>query len=233
VRPQALLIDLDGTLVDTLPDFVAALEAVALDLALLPPSADWVRGHIGRGSERLVRDWLDSQQRGEQLPNALPLALALALPLYAQHYARVNGRAARPFDGALAMLNSLRAMGLRLACVTNKPQAMAEALLLQYELRQPFELVVGAAPGLRAKPHPDAMLAACAAMQLSPSCTWMLGDSRNDAEAALAAGCSATLLLRHGYNHGEPIDAVPARAHLDRLADVPPCLLRLISGATP
>ena len=221
---KALLIDLDGTLIDTLPDFVAALEGVAAELDLAPATPDWVRSHIGRGGERLVRDWLASQFR--------PEALEAALALYARHYARVNGQAAQAFDGALDMVNELRRMGLRLACVTNKPQAMAEALLAQFDLRNAFEVVVGARPGLKPKPSPDAILAACATLQLPPDGAGVLGDSRNDAEAALAAGCAATFLLRHGYNHGEPIDAVPAQAHLDRLADVPPSLARLLSGAS-
>ncbi len=223
MRPQALLIDLDGTLVDTLPDFVAALRAVAEELDLAAPTPDWVRRHIGRGSERLLRDWLASQQR--------PECIDAALPLYLHHYAGVNGREAVAYQGALDMLSRLRAMGLRLACVTNKPQAMAESLLAQFGLLESLEQVVGARPGQRAKPYPDAILAACAALQLPANATWMLGDSSNDAASAQAAGCAAVLLLRHGYNHGEAIDAVPAMAHLDRLADVPPCLARALSDA--
>lgn len=217
--PRALLVDLDGTLADTLGDFVAALHAVADELGLVRPEPPWVRAHIGRGGQRLINDWLAAQGRGAA-------EFSNAWAAYQRHYAAVNGRHARLYPGAAATLLGLAQGSLRLACVTNKPQAQAEALLALLGVRGHFAVVVGQGPGLRPKPQPDALLAACQALGLQAADCWAVGDSRNDAEAALAAGCAAVLLLRHGYNHGEPVDAVPARAHLDCWEQLPALLQR-------
>lgn len=204
---MALLIDLDGTLANTLPDFVAATTALAGGLGVPAPPAARVRALIGRGSECLVRDLLAHWHLGDE-------RFAAAWADYQVHYRQHSGQHARAFPAADVALRVLRDRGMRLACVTNKPQDMAQALLEKLRLRDAFELVVGAAPGRRAKPHPDALLAACQQLALRPEQTWMLGDSRNDAQAAQAAGCAGVLLLAHGYNHGEPIEATPATAHL-------------------
>lgn len=208
---KAWLIDLDGTLVDTLGDFEAALAPVAARCGTPAPDAALLRQLVGRGAERLIRDLLARWGRDESDFDS-------AWALYQQQYAAVNGRHARVFDGVREGLAQLAPAPL--ACVTNKPQANAEALLRQLGLRDAFAVVVGARPGLRAKPAPDALQAACAELGLAPAACGMVGDSRNDAEAARAAGCGAVLLLRHGYNHGEAVDAVPADGHLDRLSEI-------------
>lgn len=210
-RPQALLIDLDGTLVDTLGDFVAALRATAQELGLGPTDPAWVRQAIGRGGQRLVKAWL--AQLG-----APPEHFDAAWAAYSAHYAAVNGQQAAVFEG---VREALPALTLPLACVTNKPQANAEALLKQLGLRDAFAVVVGQQADLRPKPHPDALLRACERLGVAPECTWMLGDSRNDAESAAAAGCAAVVLMTYGYNHGEPVHDVPALAHLDRMDALP------------
>jgi phosphoglycolate phosphatase len=210
-RPSALLIDLDGTLVDTLGDFVAALQATGQELGFGATDAAWVRRSIGRGGQRLVSDWLAHQ-------GASPARFDEAWTAYSAHYAAVNGRYAAVFEG---VREGLALLSLPLACVTNKPQANAEALLQQLGLRQRFQSVVGQRPDLRPKPHPDALLAACAELGVQPSQTWMVGDSRNDAESAMSAACAGVVLMRYGYNHGEPVDAVPEAVCLDRLDHLP------------
>ncbi len=224
--PQAWLIDLDGTLVDTLGDFVAALAEVAARLGCPPPEADLVRRLIGRGGERLLRDLLQHWQRPE-VEFAADFEIARAV--YGEAYAQVNGRHARVFDGVREGLAALK--GLPLACVTNKPQANAEALLERLGLRAAFAAVVGQQAGLRAKPHPDAFLAAAGRLGLAPQRCGVIGDSRNDFEAGRAAGCAPIVLLRHGYNHGEPVDAVPAEWHLDRLDQLPDWLTCRATGS--
>ena len=210
-RPQALLIDLDGTLVDTVGDFVAALQATGRELDLGPTDPAWVRQAIGRGGQRLVQGWLARL-------GAPPERFDAAWAAYSAHYAAINGQHARVFDG---VHEAMPLLGLPLACVTNKPQGNAEALLRQLGLRDAFAVVVGQQPGLRPKPHPDALLRACEGLGMAPAQTWMLGDSRNDAESAAAAGCAAVVLMTYGYNHGEPVHEVPALAHLDRLDALP------------
>lgn len=210
-RPEALLIDLDGTLVDTLGDFVAALQATGRELGLGATDPAWVRQAIGRGGQRLVQAWL--AQLGAPADR-----FDAAWAAYSAHYAAVNGRHAQVFEG---VREAIPRLGMPLACVTNKPQANAEALLRQLGLRDAFAVVVGQQAGLRPKPHPDALLRACEALGIAPAQTWMVGDSRNDAESAEAAACGAVVLMRYGYNHGEAVHEVPALAHLDRLDELP------------
>lgn len=217
MKIDALLVDLDGTLLDTVGDFVAALTPLAAELGAPVPTEALVRRLIGRGGAQLLRDLLAHWGRTVQDFEALR-------ERYEWHYRAVNGQRARVFEGVAEGLEGLRALGLRMACVTNKPQANAQALLERFRLARYFELLVGGAQGLRAKPAPDSLLQACAGLGLAPARCLMVGDSANDAAAARAAGCAGVVLLRHGYNHGEPVDVVVADAHLDRLAALPPLL---------
>ncbi|RZI96976.1 MAG: phosphoglycolate phosphatase, partial [Rubrivivax sp.] len=210
--PQAFILDLDGTLVDTLGDFVAVLGHVLADLGQPPVTRDFIEHTIGRGSEHLVRTTLAEV-------GADPALFDRAWPLYQQHYAAVNGEHAAVYPGALEGLELLRASGLPLAVLTNKPGAPARELLKRKGLDGYFQHVFGGDDFERKKPDPLPLLKTCEALGAPPSTTWMVGDSRNDAEAARAAGCPL-VLMTYGYNHGEDIRAVPALQHLTRLDDI-------------
>ncbi|MFG6464510.1 HAD-IA family hydrolase [Roseateles sp. DXS20W] len=218
MTPQALILDLDGTLVDTLGDFVAVLALTLDDLGLPAVDRDFVERTIGRGGENLVKKTLAHV-------GAKPGLFDHAWSLYQQHYATVNGAHAAVYAGVVDGLNALRAIGLPLAVLTNKPAAPARELLKRKGLDGFFTHVFGGDSFERKKPDPLPLLKTCEALGTLPSATWMIGDSRNDAEAARGAGCPV-VLVTYGYNHGEDIRAVPALAHLDRLDE-----LRL-SGAT-
>jgi len=158
------------------------------------------------------------------LPAAVARLLPTALARYEQHYLAINGQHSALYAGVLEGLQALRSGGLRLACVTNKPQALAEALLATWPAV--FEVVVGAQAGLRTKRHPDGLLRACELLGLAPQRCCMVGDSRNDADAARAAGCASVILFTHGYNHGEDVLRVPASAHLAHWQELPVLLQR-------
>lgn len=207
--PQACILDLDGTLVDTLGDFVAVLGQVLADLGLPGVTRDFIEHTIGRGSEHLVRTTL--AQVG-----ADAASFDRAWALYQQHYAAVNGAHAVIYPGVVEGLELLRTRGLPLAVLTNKPGAPARELLKRKGLDGYFSHVFGGDAFARKKPDPLPLLKTCEALGTPPGATWMVGDSRNDAEAAHAAGCPL-ILMTYGYNHGEDIRAVPARQHLARL----------------
>jgi phosphoglycolate phosphatase len=209
---QAALIDLDGTMVHTLGDFEVALARTLADLGAAPVSRPFVERTIGKGSEHLIRSTLaeaglDAQRYDD------------AWRLYQAHYGAINGEHAPIFAGVIEGLALLRRRGLRLACLTNKPTAFARTLLERKGLRGHFEFVFGGDAFERRKPDPMPLLKTCEALGVSPACALMVGDSANDAQAAHAAGCPL-VLVRYGYNHGEPIDAVPADAHVDRLDEL-------------
>ena len=206
---QAAIVDLDGTMVDTLGDFVVVLNRVLGELALAPVERGFVELTIGKGSEHLIRSTL--QQAGADAG-----LYASAWALYQRHYAEVNGAHSVVFPGVVEGLTLLRARGLKLACLTNKPTAFALALLRLKGLDGFFSAVFGGDAFDRKKPDPLPLLKTCEALGTPPAYTLMVGDSSNDARAARAAGCPV-VLVSYGYNHGEPVHAAGADRVIDRL----------------
>ena len=215
-RFDAAIVDLDGTMVDTLGDFEQALGGMLVELGAQPLPRDAVMLLVGKGSEHLVQQ-------------ALPLAglaghdPADALARYFRHYEGINGRFSTVFPGVPEGLQALRDAGLRLACLTNKPLGFARGLLEATGLIGHFDHVFGGDSFARKKPDPLPMLETCRALGSPPARTLAVGDSRNDALAASGAGCGVAL-VGYGYNHGEPVSAVPADYYLDSLAELAPLL---------
>ncbi|WP_225782398.1 phosphoglycolate phosphatase [Xenophilus sp. Marseille-Q4582] len=213
-RFDAAIVDLDGTMVDTLGDFVAALGGMLHDLQLPPVQASAVSAMVGKGSEHLIRSVL--AHVGAPAQDAL---YERAWARYQHHYLRVNGRHSRVYDGVAQGLEGLRAAGLRLACLTNKPRDFARPLLAAKSLDRYFERVFGGDDFARKKPDPLPLLKTCEALGTEPARTLMIGDSSNDARAARAAGCPV-VLVSYGYNHGEPVHAVDADGFIDALSEL-------------
>jgi phosphoglycolate phosphatase len=209
---RAAIVDLDGTLVDTLGDFTAALNAMLEVLRLPAVPARTVEGFIGKGSEHLIQATLAYL--------GAPASLCpQAWDAYQSAYRGVNGRWSRVYPGVEEGLRQLQAAGLRLACLTNKPGEFARALLRDKGLGSAFELVFGGDAFERKKPDPLPLLKTCEALGTPPESTLVIGDSRNDAAAARAAHCPV-VLVTYGYNHGEPVRAVDADAFVDSLAEL-------------
>ena len=217
---DAAIVDLDGTLVDTLGDFVAALDAMLDELALPAVRADRVALAIGKGSGFLIRRTL-AEAGADSDDEAL---LDAAQAAYQRHYARVNGRHSTVYPGAAEGLARLADHGLKLACLTNKPTAFAEALLAAKGLRQHFAFVFGGDAFGRQKPDPLPVTKTCEALGSPPASTLVVGDSSNDAAAARAAGCPV-VLVDYGYNHGQPVREVDADGWIGRLDELAPALL--------
>ena len=212
---RAAVVDLDGTLVDTVGDFVVAL-AHLLDELALPSVADraFVQRTVGKGSAYLVRSAL--VHAGAD-PDGIDLDAALAR--YQRHYRAVHGRHAVVYPGVAEGLERLAARGLALACLTNKPRDFALALLQYKGLARHFVHVFGGDSFARVKPDPLPLLGACAALGSAPAATLMIGDSVNDVQAARGAGCPV-VLVSYGYNHGQPAASAGADAVFDRLDEV-------------
>jgi phosphoglycolate phosphatase len=209
---RAAIIDLDGTLVDTLGDFTAALNEMLRALALPEVPQEVVARFIGKGSEHLIRATLDHVGAPAGLFDR-------AWTAYQAAYRGLNGRWARVYPGVPEGVAQLRSAGLQLACLTNKPGEFARDLLVAKGLAGAFQLVFGGDAFERRKPDPLPLLKTCEALGTVPAETLVVGDSRNDAAAARAAGCPV-VLVTYGYNHGEPVRAVDADAYLDSLAQI-------------
>jgi phosphoglycolate phosphatase len=209
---QALMIDLDGTLIDTLGDFDAVLNHVAHDMKLPPVSRLFIENTVGKGSEHLIRSLLEELGAPDRFDEAWPL--------YQRHYLAINGTHASLYPGVLEGLQALQKRGLPMACLTNKPLAFAEPLLEKKEVRKFFQYVFGGESFERKKPDPLPLLRTCEALGTPPAATLMIGDSSNDAQAARAAGCPL-VLMTYGYNHGQPISLLDADVNLSRLDQLP------------
>lgn len=224
---DAAMIDLDGTLVDTLGDFCAALNHMLHDLALPAIAPDAIGAMVGKGSEHLLKSVLNHvlAQAGQSLCAIKTEAIyARAWPSYQKHYLAINGTHAHVYPGAREGLQALRRAGLPLACLTNKPAAFTLPLLRAKGLDGFFAQVFGGDAFERKKPDPLPLLRTCAALGSAPARTLMVGDSRNDAQAARAAGCPV-VLVTYGYNHGEPVAQVDADGWVDSLAQLLPAPL--------
>ena len=221
---DAAIIDLDGTMVDTLGDFAQALGAMLDDLGLPAIEPAYIAQMVGKGSEHLLRSVLNhALTQSGQAPDASKIEALYpnAWERYQQHYLAINGRHSSVYPGVRQGLMALRGAGLRLACLTNKPTSFALPLLRAKGLDGFFEHVFGGDAFERKKPDPLPVLKTCAALGTLPARTLMVGDSSNDAAAARAAGCPVALVT-YGYNHGQPVRAVDADCYVDALHELMP-----------
>jgi phosphoglycolate phosphatase len=212
---RGVIVDLDGTMVDTLGDFEAALNRMLAELDLPPVSRKLVERTVGKGSEHLIRSVLEHQL-------ALPQVNALMEPawrIYQRHYLEINGAFSDVYPGVLAALQQWQGSGLQLACLTNKPLDFARPLLKAKGLDVFFAQVFGGDSFERKKPDPLPLHKTCEALGTLAAQTLMVGDSENDGLAARAAGCPV-VLVSYGYNHGRPIREVDANGYVDSLAEL-------------
>jgi phosphoglycolate phosphatase len=214
----AALIDLDGTLVDTVDDFVVVLQRMMHDLpmpfAAYLVQAETVSQVVGKGSQHLVRSFLQLARQAASVADhslSVDAVFPLAWQRYQQHYQEINGLHARVYAGVEAGLQRYQAWGWKMVCVTNKPHAWAVQLLHNKGLVGYFEQVFGGDSFARKKPDPLPLIKACESIGVLPAQALMIGDSSNDAQAARAAGCPV-LLVDYGYNHGQSIVTVDADA---------------------
>ena len=216
-RPiDAAIVDLDGTMVDTVGDFEAALALALADLGLPPVNRAFIARTVGKGSEHLITRTLAEV-------GADPALYEQTWVRYQHHYLAINGQHSAVYPGVVEGLQALRGRGLRLVCTTNKPGSFARPLLAAKGLDVYFEHVFGGDAFAHKKPHPMPLLKACEALGTQPARTLMIGDSSNDAAAARAAGCPV-VLVSYGYNHGEPVASAAPDAIVDRLSEIPALL---------
>ena len=211
---KAAIIDLDGTMLHTVPDFELALNGMRLEFGLTPIDQATIEPMVGKGSEKLIRDVLALDYDAGRVEAVFDRAMAA----YQRHYQAINGERSTLFPQVLEGLQALKNLGLRLACVTNKPVAFTLPLLDKKGLAPWFELVYGGDSLPRKKPDPLPLLQVCRDFGLPPAEAVAIGDSSNDAEAARAAGCFV-LTVPYGYNHGKPVQTINSDGIVDSLLD--------------
>jgi len=211
-----ILIDLDGTLVDSVPDLAFSVDAMMDELGLPRRGEPAVRNWVGNGVERLVQRALANDLDGE----ADPALFARALPVFMRIYRENTSQRSRLYPGVREGLDLLQAAGFRLGCVTNKAEQFTLPLLRDKGILDRFALVVSGDTLERKKPDPAPLLHAAAELDVTPGESLMVGDSRSDVKAARAAGFRI-VCMSYGYNHGADIRDEGPDAVLDRLDELP------------
>lgn len=202
---RAVLLDLDGTLLDTLPDLAAAANAMRVSLNMPTLDESLIGTFIGKGVDSLVVRTLAGQR---DAPEPDPATFAQARAVFHKHYHDINGRRSTHYEGVKEGLAALQAMSLKLGVVTNKPSEFTLPLLERTGLLSQMSVVVSGDTCSRRKPDPEPIVYACQQLGHEPHEVVTIGDSINDALAARAAGCTV-LAVPYGYNEGEPVSDLP------------------------
>jgi phosphoglycolate phosphatase len=198
---KAVLLDLDGTMLDTVLDLHVAANAMLRELSRPEVSVEAIRTYVGRGIPNLVKRCLAG--RIDAAEDAAPPPQE-ALASFRRHYAESNGRQAAIYPGVLEGLDAFKSKGLRLACITNKAEAFTRPLLERTGLAGRFDVVVSGDTLPRSKPDPMPLIWVCGHFDLKPQDMLFIGDSVNDFKAARAAGCPV-FLVPYGYNEGHDV----------------------------
>ena len=215
--PRLAAIDLDGTLVDTVPDIAWCIDRTMPRFGIPPRGAALVRGWIGNGVERLVERALTGEPDAPADPALLREACTAFLDLYS-----ANGHdRSRIYPGVRSGLSALHGHGVVLACITNKPYRPAVDLLAHLALLDSFALVLGGDSLPRRKPDPLPLLHACSVLGIAVEHSVFVGDSLNDVQAARAAGMRVAC-VSYGYNHGRDIAESAPDAVVDSLEELVP-----------
>jgi len=210
-----ILIDVDGTMVDSVPDLAFCVDEMMQALGREPRGEERVRDWVGNGVERLVRRALVGQLDGEPDEADFDRAYPLFLDLYADN----TSRRSVLYPGVREGLDYLQAAGYALGCVTNKAGRFTLPLLKDLGIYNAFAIVISGDTLQYRKPHPAPLLHAAEFFKLHPSHALMVGDSISDVKAARAAGFMVAC-VPYGYNHGEDIRDAKPDLLIDTLADL-------------
>ena len=209
---DAVVIDLDGTLLHTAPDLTVAVNHTLAELNMPPVALETVQTYIGNGVSQLIKRVLTGHMDGE--PDAVIFARAKAL--HEKYYTEVSGQHSHPFPDVVEGLEVLRKTGYHLGCITNKLEKYTEPLLKETGLFEYFDLILCGDSLPRMKPDPLPLLHACEIFATTPDRMLLIGDSQNDTQAARAAGCYV-FCVPYGYNHGRDVNELDTDLVVDSL----------------
>ena len=214
-KPKLILVDLDGTLVDSVPDLAYSVDNMMRRIGRDPCGESRVRDWVGNGVEKLVKRALLGQLEGEPETSEFELAYPIFLELYQQ----CNGENSRLYPGVKEGLAFLASSGYTLGCVTNKAARFTEPLLEALGVRDRFGILISGDTLPRKKPDPLPLLHAADYFKLGPGDALMLGDSVSDVKAARAAGFQV-ICVSYGYNHGKDIRLAKPDAVIDSFLEL-------------
>jgi phosphoglycolate phosphatase len=215
-KPKMVLIDVDGTLVDSVPDLAFCVDEMMQQLAMPVRGEAAVRQWVGNGVQRLVERALTNDLDG--YPDAE--LFAQAMPIFMDLYAENTSKRSRLYDGVLEGLDFLQSCeGLKIGCVTNKAEQFTHPLLKDLGIFDRFEIIVSGDSLPEKKPHPMPLLHAAEKLGVKQEDSVMIGDSKSDVKAARAAGFKI-ICMTYGYNHGEDIRHYEPDAVIDSMTEL-------------
>ncbi|MDN5752142.1 MAG: phosphoglycolate phosphatase [Nitrosospira sp.] len=219
---KAVMIDLDGTLLDTAHDLAAAANMMLRELGRAELPLETIQSYIGKGIQKLVKRSLTGSLDNE--PDAE--LFERAMPIYERDYMQTLCIDTQPYPGVMEGLNALREAGFHLACITNKAEAFTLPLLRATKLLDYFEIVLSGDSLPKKKPDPMPLLHACKHFDIQPHEMLLIGDSLNDAEAARAAGCHV-FCVPYGYNEGRDVRELDCDAIVTSVYDATKLIRKL------
>ncbi|OQW43076.1 MAG: phosphoglycolate phosphatase [Proteobacteria bacterium SG_bin4] len=214
IAVKVIMIDLDGTLLNTADDLALSANLMLKDLGMPEQSTETIRSYIGKGIQKLVKRTLTGELDGE--PDAA--LFAKALPIYEKHYADNLSLNTHPYPGVVEGVKVLQQAGFRLACITNKAEAFTIPLLRATGLYDQFEIVLSGDSLPKKKPDPMPLTHICQHFGAQPNEALLIGDSLNDAIAARAAGCHV-FCVTYGYNEGRNVYELDCDAIVESIVD--------------
>ena len=200
LKPGFVLFDLDGTLVDSVPDLAYCVDEMMKQLGMPVRGEAAVRNWVGNGVQRLAERALINAVDGTPDQELMDRAFPIFLELYKEN----TSQRSRVYDGVIEGIEWIIEQGYRVACVTNKAEAFTIPLLKDKGLFDYFEVIVSGDTCAEKKPHPMPLLYAAEQLGVAPENALMIGDSRSDVLSARAAGFHV-FCVTYGYNHGEDI----------------------------
>jgi phosphoglycolate phosphatase len=215
-NPKMVLIDVDGTLVDSVPDLAFCVDEMMKQLGMPVRGEAAVRQWVGNGVQRLTERALTNNLDG--YPDAE--LFARAMPIFMELYAENTSKRSRLYDGVVEGLDFLQSCkGLKLGCVTNKAEQFTLPLMKDLGIFDRFEIIVSGDTLPEKKPHPLPLLHAAEKLGVKPEDAVMIGDSKSDVKAARAAGFQI-ICMTYGYNHGEDIRNYHPDAVIDSMTEL-------------
>lgn len=220
-KPQMILIDVDGTLVDSVPDLAWCVDEMMKALHMPTRGEAAVRTWVGNGVERLVRRALTNSLDGEPEDGLYKRALPVFMDLYQDNVSKRS----KLYPGVREALNYMKGASYRLGCVTNKASTFTIPLLKDLGIHDDFEIIICGDQLAKKKPDPMPLLHAAQHFGVAPDQALMIGDSVSDVKAARAAGFQIAC-MSYGYNHGEDIRNYHPDAVMDSMIEIKDLLER-------
>ena len=199
-KPKLIMIDVDGTLVDSVPDLAYCIDEMMQKLGLQKWGEDKVRHWVGNGVPKLVERALTGELEGRPIKEVFDKAYPIFLDLYEDN----NSQRSYLYDGVREGLDYLISQGYQLGCVTNKSEQFTHPLLKALGIFNDFKIIISGDTLAKRKPDPMPLLYCAEHFNLKPKDCLMLGDSVSDVKAARAAGFDI-ICMSYGYNHGNDI----------------------------